>query len=285
MLNHNQGENWDEIIRPNKNLFELNLSSLWKYRDLLLMFVKRDFVTFYKQTILGPIWFFIQPIFTTIIYVVIFGNLAQISTDGLPPILFYLAGITCWNYFSESFNSTATTFVANQNIFGKVYFPRLILPLSIVISNLLKFGIQFALFSIILIYYLITTNIVAPSPTILLTPLMLMMMAFFGLGSGLIITSLTTKYRDLTFLLKFGVQLLMYATPVIYPLSSVPETYKWLVLLNPMSVVIETFKYSYIGEGFFSWQYIISSCLIIAAVFFIGVVIFNRTERNFMDTV
>ncbi len=278
-------EHWDDIISSKHNLLSLNLQEVWRYRDLLLMFVKRDFVTFYKQTILGPIWFFVQPIFTTIIYTFVFGNLAQISTDEAPPILFYLAGITCWNYFADSFNKTSTTFVSNQAIFGKVYFPRLIIPLSIVTSNLMKFGIQFGLFLGVWMYYLLTNSTIHPNIGILIVPVLILMMACLSLGTGLIITSLTTKYRDMTFLLQFAIQLLMYGTPVIYPLSTVPSEYKWLVLINPMTSIIETFKHAFIGKGTFELNQLGISFLLITIILFLGIIIFNRTEKNFMDTV
>ncbi len=278
-------EKWDDVISPRHNLLGLNLKEVWKYRDLLMMFVKRDFVTFYKQTILGPIWFFIQPIFTTIIYTFVFGNFAEISTDKVPPVLFYLAGITCWNYFADSFNKTATTFVTNQAVFGKVYFPRLIVPLSIITSNLMKFGIQFALFIAVWGYFLVASHGIQPNIILTLLPILILMMAGLSLGTGLLITSMTTKYRDLTFLLQFGIQLLMYGTPVIYPLSTVPEKYKWLILINPMTSIIETFKYGFLGSGSFNWTYLALSCLIIVITLFIGIIIFNRTEKNFMDTV
>ncbi len=281
----NKQEAWDDIISPHHNLLSLKLSEVWKYRDLLRMFVKRDFVTFYKQTILGPIWFFIQPIFTTIIYIFVFGNFAGISTDEVPPVLFYMAGITCWNYFADSLNKTATTFTTNQQIFGKVYFPRLVVPLSIITSNLMKFGIQLVLFLAFFGYFLVTDAPIQPNATILLLPYLILMMALLGLGLGLIITSMTTKYRDLTFLLQFGVQLLMYGTPVIYPLSTVPEKYKWLVQINPMTTVIETFKFAFLGKGYFSWGYLGVSSLGILAILMVGILTFNKTEKNFMDTV
>lgn len=285
MVKDSTQEIWDDVISPQHNLLSLNLKEVWRYRDLLLMFVKRDFVTFYKQTILGPIWFFVQPIFTTIIFTFVFGNLAQISTDDVPPVLFYLAGITCWNYFADSFNKTSTTFVTNQAIFGKVYFPRLIVPLSIVTSNLMKFGIQLSLFLGVWGYFLLTTDAIQPNIGIVIVPFLVLMMAGLSLGTGLIITSLTTKYRDMTFLLQFGIQLLMYGTPVIYPLSTVPDEYKWLVLINPMTSIIETFKYAFIGKGTFELSQLGVSLVLITLVLLIGIIIFNRTEKNFMDTV
>ena len=278
-------KDWDIIITPKRSLFQLNLDEVWRYRDLLLLFVKRDFIAYYKQTILGPLWFFIQPLMTTVIYTVVFGRLAGISTDSIPPVLFYLAGITCWNYFSESLNKTSTTFKDNQNIFGKVYFARLVVPLSIILSNLIKFGIQFLLFLGFLVYFTWTNSAVSPNSYALLFPLLVLMLAGLGLGFGLIITSATTKYRDLVFLLQFGIQLFMYATPVIYPLSAVPEQYQWLSVLNPLTAIIETFKYGFLGQGTFSWIYLAYSFGFMVILLVLGIAIFNRTEKNFMDTV
>jgi len=276
---------WDQVIRPQRSWFDLNLKEVWAYRDLLIMFVKRDFVSTYKQTILGPIWFFIQPLLTTITYIVIFGNIAKISTDGIPMTLFYMAGITLWSYFSECLNKTATVFKDNANIFGKVYFPRLVMPLSIVASNLVRFGIQLLLFLIFWVYYLSQGNAVHPNPYILLTPYLVFLIALLALGAGMIITAMTTKYRDLVFLLTFGVQLLMYATPVIYPISALPQKYAWLIRANPMSALLETFRYGFTGSGEFSWMALGYSSLFTFALLAIGTVIFNRVEKSFMDTV
>jgi lipopolysaccharide transport system permease protein len=279
-------ESWDEIIGPKKSLFSLDLQEVWKYKDLLYMFVKRNFVTFYKQTILGPIWFFIQPIFTTLIYTVIFGKLAGISTDGLPKILFYLSGMICWNYFSECFNKTSTVFSDNQSIFGKVYFPRLITPLSIVFSGLMKLGIQFLLFLSILLYYILFLDLqVEFNAYLMLFPILIVLVAGISLGFGMIITSLTSKYKDLVFLLQFGIQLLMYATPVIYPLSSMPEKYRWILVLNPMTTIIETFRLGFLGEGTFSIGYFIYTVLFTFFILGLGTLIFNKTEKVFMDTI
>lgn len=280
-----EDEDWDIIITPRNSLFDLRLDEVWRYRDLLLLFVRRDFVALYKQTILGPIWYFIQPLFTTLIFTVVFGNLAGISTDGIPPILFYLAGITNWNYFAECLNKTSTTFKDNQNIFGKVYFPRLVVPLSITLSNLIKYGIQFGLFLGFYAYFMLQGSIIEPNSAMLLFPLLVLMLAGLGLGFGLVVTSLTTKYRDLVFLIQFGVQLFMYATPVIYPLSEVPETYRWLSVLNPMTSIIETFKYGFLGQGIFEWSYLLYSLGFTVGILLLGTAIFNKTEKNFMDTV
>ncbi len=278
-------ENWTTVIEPKKSILSLNLGEVWQYRDLLLMFVKRDFVTFYKQTILGPIWFFAQPLLTTLTYMLIFGNIAKISTDGLPQILFYLSGVTAWNYFSDCFTKTSTVFKDNQNIFGKVYFPRLIAPLSIVLSGLIKFGIQFLLFVFVLGYFLWNDSQVSPNLMILFSPVLILMMAALALGAGMIITSMTTKYRDLVFLLQFGIQLLMYATPVIYPISTIPEQYKFWILMNPMTGILETFRYAFLGTGNFSWGIIGYDAIIIFVFLLIGTLIFNKTEKSFMDTV
>jgi lipopolysaccharide transport system permease protein len=278
---------WDLVIKPRSSIFKLNLKEVWHYRYLLVMFVKRDIVSVYKQTILGPIWFFIQPILTTIVYVVIFGNIAKISTDGLPQILFYLAGITIWNYFSEILTTTSNTFVMNANIFGKVYFPRLVLPLSKVISGLIKFGIQFLLFVLVLSYFLVKGSTVHPDflGIIVFTPIVLIIMAGLGLGLGLILSSLTTKYRDLTFLIAFGVQLGMYATPVIYPLSALHSKYRLLIELNPTSSLVEAFRRVYLGAGDLNWKGLSYSLGFSSVILVMGIIIFNQVEKNFMDTV
>lgn len=283
--NINESEHWDIEITPQKHLLQLNLKEVWRYKDLLALFVRRDIVAQYKQTILGPLWYFIQPLFTTIIFTVIFGRLAGISTDGIPPMLFYLAGITNWNYFADSLNKTATTFKDNQNIFGKVYFPRLVVPLSIVTSNLLKYFIQLVLFFGFYVYFILNGTAAQINAYALLFPLLVVILAGLGLGFGLLVTSMTTKYRDLVFLLQFGVQLFMYATPVIYPLSVVPEQYQWLAVLNPMTSVIETFKYGFLGQGTFSWAFLAYSFGFMLLLLLLGTVVFNRTEKNFMDTV
>lgn len=279
------GPKWTEVIRPKSNLFSLNLLELWYYRDLLIMFVHRDVVAVYKQTILGPIWFFVQPIFTTVVFVVVFGNIAAISTDGLPMPLFYMSGIILWNYFSECFNKAATTFRDNAGIFGKVYFPRLIMPLSVTISSMLKLMIQFVLLICFCIWYRWGGASFSSNVTILLLPVLIIQMALLGLGSGLIITSLTTKYRDLTFLITFGVQLLMYATPIIYPVSTVPEKYRFLIKYNPLTSIIETFRFGLLGKGNFGLDDFIYSITITITILFLGIVVFNRVEKKFMDTV
>jgi len=275
-------------ISSKRNIFQINFKELWEYKDLLLLFVKRDFISVYKQTILGPVWFFIQPIFTTLIFSVIFGRLAKIPTDGVPPFLFYLAGIACWNYFADCLSKTSNTFVANSNLFGKVYFPRLIMPLSIVLSNLLKFGVQFLLFIGTYIYFVSDGLEVKINQFALGLPILILLMGALGLGLGLIISSLTTKYRDLQFLLVFGVQLFMYATPVVYPLSLATEKLgdlSWIMYINPMTSIIETFKYGFLGSGSFDLQGFLISVSVIVVLLLSGVVIFNKVEKSFMDTV
>lgn len=276
---------WTEVIEPRSSLLDLRLGEVWRYRDLVMLFVRRDFVSTYKQTILGPIWFFIQPLLTTLTYVIIFGNVAKLSTDGMPQLLFYMAGITVWNYFAITLTSVSTVFTANAAIFGKVYFPRLTMPLSIVLSNLVRFGIQLGLFLLIWVYYLLTDGRVHPNWAIALTPVLVVLMGLLSLGLGMIFSALTTKYRDLAMLLIFGVQLLMYATPVIYPLSSVPLKYQWLVLANPMTPIVETFRYAFLGTGAFSWGALGYSTLVTAVVLLVGTVIFNKVEKSFTDTV
>lgn len=279
-------EQWDLIIKPQSSLFDIPWRDIWKYRDLLVMFVKRDVITVYKQTILGPIWFVIQPILTTAIYIVVFGNIAQISTDGMPKILFYLSGIVIWNYFAESFNQTAVTFKQNAAIFGKVYFPRLITPIAKVASALIKFFIQFAFLMVVYFYFILSGNeIIQPNMNVFLIPVFVIMMAGLGLGFGIVFTSWTTKYRDLTFLVTFGVQLLMYATPVIYPVSTIPERYKLFILANPMTSIVEGFKYALLGTGNFSWANLGYSFTFMVVLLFVGVIIFNKTEKSFIDTV
>ena len=283
-MNQNE-ENWDLVIKPHSKWYDLRLGEMLRYKDLLLLFVRRDFVSLYKQTILGPLWFFIQPIITSITFTVIFGNLAKISTDGLPQILFYMCGVTLWNYFSETLTKTSDTFTANANIFGKVYFPRMIVPLSVVVSNLIKLGVQFLLFIAIWIFFLVKEDTVHPNSTLLLVPFLIVLMGFLGLSMGILISSMTTKYRDLKFLVVFGVQLMMYASPIVYPLSIVPEKYRWLILANPVTSIIETFKYAFLGVGEFSWMHLAYSFAVTCFLFVIGLVVFHRVEKSFMDTV
>ncbi len=272
-------------ITAEHSLFDLKLKDTWEYRDLLWLLVRRDFVSAYKQTILGPLWFFIQPLFVTLIYTLVFGKIAGISTDHLPGPLFYMAGVTLWNYFSDCITKTSTVFRDNAGIFGKVYFPRLIMPLSIIISNLVRFAVQLLLFFGFMLYFSFSVTTIHPNIYLLLFPVLIVLIAAIGLGSGMIISSLTTKYRDLAFLVTFGMQLLMYATTVIYPLSSAPSTYKWLIAANPMTAIIETFRYGFLGHGSFSWGMLGYSTAFAIVVMTAGTVIFTRVERNFVDTV
>ena len=272
-------------ITPNNRLLNFNFKELVSYKDLISMYIKRDIVTFYKQTILGPLWFIIQPILTTVMFMFVFGNLAGISTDGIPGPLFYFAGIILWNYFASCLNATSNTFRANQGVFGKVYFPRMVVPISVTVSNLVKFFIQFGIFLIIYIVYAFKGAGVAPNWYAFLFPLLVVMSAGLALGFGIIFSSMTTKYRDLTFLLQFGVQLWMYATPVIYPLSTMPADKQWIFELNPMTSIVETFKYGAIGSGVFSWSWLAYSFGFMLLLLFVGIIIFNKVEKDFMDTV
>lgn len=282
-------ETWDIEITPERPVFDLKLQEVWQYKDLLLLIVKRDFIALYKQTILGPIWFVIQPLLMSLMFTVVFGNIAGIPTDGIPKMIFYLSGFTIWTYFAEVFKKTSTTFKDNQQIFGKVYFPRVIIPISITITNVFRFFIQFSLFIGFYLYYLLVEGVeMQANWYILLFPLLILMLAALSMGMGLIITSYTTKYRDLIFLLQFGIRMAMYATPVIIPLSvwlEKYESYSWIALINPVTSIIETFRYGFIGKGVMSWSYLAYSFVFSIVVFILGVVIFNRTEKNFMDTV
>ena len=276
---------YNTVIKPQNKLLEVDFKEIWQYRDLFSMFVKRDIITQYKQTILGPAWFFIQPALTTIMYMIVFGGIAGISTDGLPQPMFYLAGIVCWQYFSDCLNKTSSTFTTNQGIFGKVYFPRMIVPLSTVASNLVRMGIQFMLFVVVYIYYIVIGVHVAPNIYILLLPLVVVMLAGLSLGFGIIISSMTTKYRDLTILFTFVVQLWMYATPIIYPLSTMSPKRQWIMALNPVTSLVETFKYGTMGIGTFSWGQLGYSFGFMIVLLAIGIVVFNKVQRSFMDTV
>ncbi len=276
---------WTEEIQSENSLFAINFKEIWHYRDLLLLLVKRDFITFYKQTILGPIWFIVQPLLTVLVYIILFGQIAKIDINGLPQIAFYLAGITIWNYFSESLTKTSTVFKDNSSIFGKIYFPRLIMPLSIVLSALMKFAVQFSLFILVVLYFSIVEKSIQPNIWILATPLLILLMAIFALGIGMIFSALTTKYKDLSFLLAFGTQLFMYATPVVYPVSAMPDKLKWIVTSNPLSSIFECFRFGYLGSGTFQIGDLVISATIIILLFVIGVITFNRVEKSFMDTV
>ncbi|MCH5310827.1 MAG: ABC transporter permease [Prevotella sp.] len=278
-------ENWPIVIRPKRKWLDVDLKGLWRYRDLYVMYIKRDFITLYKQTILGPLWFLIQPLFTTIVYMFIFGNLAGISTDGVPQPLFYMSGIMLWGYFSESFTLCSNVFVSNAGLFGKVYFPRLIVPLSGITSNLFKMGIQLAMFIAMYVYFAIKGANLAINWSLYLFPLLVLMIAFHALSWGLIISSLTYKYRDLVQLVGFGLQLFMYATPVVYPLSVMSEKYKVFIELNPLTPIFETFRYGCTGCGSFNMGGLFYSAIFMIITLFFSVIVFNRVERNFMDTV
>ena len=279
-------KNWTLIIRPHEKLWKLNLKEVWAYRDLVELFVKRNIVVQYKQTILGPLWYLIQPILTVIMNMVVFGGIAHMSTDGVPQALFYMAGNVCWFYFSDCLNQTSSTFVTNQAMFGKVYFPRMVVPISTVISNLLRFVIQVLLFVFLYLYFWMSGANVAPNWTMLLMPLLIVMLAGLGLGFGILVSSLTTKYRDLTILFTFIVQLWMYATPIVYPISMVTnETLHTIIMLNPMTAVVEAFKYATLGQGYFSWGALGYSFAFMCVLLLWGTVVFNKVQRSFMDTV
>lgn len=275
---------WDTVIESKHSLFAINFKELWHYRDLLVLFVRRDFITVYKQTLLGPLWFFIQPLLTTITFTIIFGNVAQLSTDGAPKVVFYMAGITLWNYFSTCLTTVSGVFNANAGIFGKVYFPRLIMPLTIIISNLMKFAVQFLLF-IVFVGYFTFQNQIQPNSWMVLTPVIIVLMAVIAMGVGLILSSMTTKYKDLNQLIGFGVQLFMYATPVIYPSSSVPNDYQWVVALNPLVGLFDYMRFAYLGVGAFSMAALLYPTLFSIGILAVGVLVFNKTQKTFMDTV
>ena len=284
-MSNNPKQVWTEEIKSKDSLLSINFKEVWLHRDLLYMLVKKDFITFYKQTILGPIWFFIQPILTVAMFVILFGQIAKLSTDGLPQIAFYLSGTVIWGYFSEALTKTSTVFKDNAAVFGKVYFPRLIMPIAIVCSGLMKFAIQFSLFILVVLYFTFVEGNIQPNIWILATPILILLMASFALGLGMIFSSLTTKYKDLTFLLTFGIQLAMYATPVVYPISAIPDTYKWIVHLNPLTGIFECFRYGYLGAGDFNLNSLLISTLLISVILALGIIIFNKVEKSFMDTV
>ena len=277
---------WTMIIRPQEKLWKINLKEVWAYRDLITLFVKRNIVVQYKQTILGPLWYLIQPVLTVIMNMVVFGGIAHMSTDGIPQALFYMAGNVCWFYFSDCLNQTSSTFVANQGMFGKVYFPRMVVPISTVMSNLLRFGIQLLLFVAFWIYFFVSGSDIHLTWAILLVPVLIVMLAGLGLGFGILISSMTTKYRDLTILFTFVVQLWMYATPIVYPMSMVTnETLHTIIMLNPMTSIIEAFKYATLGQGYFSWGALGYSFAFMSILMLWGIIIFNKVQRSFMDTV
>lgn len=299
-------ENYTMIITPHHKLWSVDFKEIWRYRDLITLFVKRNVIVQYKQTILGPLWYIIQPVLTVIMNMVVFGGIAKMSTDGIPQPLFYMAGNVCWFYFSDCLNQTSSTFTANQGMFGKVYFPRLVVPISTVLSNLLRFGIQFALFMAMYLYFLCAGADIMPSAIVnfpvsvpvivsviinvvlvfVIVIVMVAMLAGLGLGFGILISSMTTKYRDLTILFTFIVQLWMYATPIVYPISMVTnETLKSIILLNPMTSIIEAFKFITLGQGYFSWDALGYSFAFMSLLLLFGVVVFNKVQRSFMDTV
>ena len=281
-----QDEDWDMIIESQRSLLDLRLGELWRYKDLVMLFVRRDFVSIYKQTILGPLWYLIQPLLTTITFTIIFGSIASLPTDGLPQFLFYMSGTVVWSYFAACLTKTSETFVQNANLFGKVYFPRLAAPVSILISNLITFAIQFVMFILFMLFFVLQGSNIHPNLLwIALSPFFVIIMAGLGLGFGIIISSLTTKYRDLRFLVTFGVQLLMYATPVIYPVSSIPARFQWIVLANPMTPIIEAFRFAFLGAGTVNINSMLYSFGFMLVVVIAGSIIFNRVEQTFMDTV
>jgi lipopolysaccharide transport system permease protein len=278
-------ENWTTVICPQRGWLDLRLGELWQARELVMLFVWRDFVSAYKQTILGPLWYLIQPLLTTITFTVIFGRIANLPTDGLPQFLFYMAGTVIWGYFAACLTKTSNTFIANAGLFGKVYFPRLTVPLSILISNLVTFAIQLGLFLILLAYFALAGAAIRPNLWVLATPLLVLVMAGLGLGFGIIVSALTTRYRDLQYLVTFGVQLSMYATPVVYPLSTVSGKLRWLILANPMTPIVEGFRYAFLGAGTVDGGHLLYSATFMLVVLLIGILIFNQVERTFMDTV
>lgn len=278
-------QEWDLTIRPESGWFDLRLPEIWKYRDLIALFVRRDFVVFYKQTILGPLWYLLQPLLTTVMMTIVFSKLAGISTEGVPPFLFYLSGTIAWSYFAQSLSQTSNTFISNAGVFGKVYFPRMVVPIATVIIGFAQFGIQLLLFLSVYTFYLITGSGLEPNLWILALPIALLQMALLGLGTGMLVSSLTTKYRDLVFLMTFGVQLWMYATPVVYPSSIIPEQYLGLYMLNPMASIVELFRYAFLGQGTVSVEYMAYSWISTLIVLILGILIFQKVERSFMDTV
>lgn len=276
---------WTTIIQPKTKMLEFNIKELISYKDLIVLFVKRDFKTMYKQTILGPLWIIINPLLTTVMFTIVFGGIANMPTNGVPDFLFYMAGNTVWTYFSSCINKTANTFVNNAAVFGKVYFPRLVTPIATVVSGLIDFSVQFCMFISFVAYYTIATNSVQPNIYVILTPLLLLQVAMLSLGFGIIISSLTTKYRDLVVLVSFGVQLWMYITPVVYPISQISKKWKSLFLLNPMAPIIETFRYAFLGSGSIPWIFLGFSVITTIVVLLIGILLFNKVEKTFMDTI
>lgn len=285
MYEKTNGEQWTSVIKPKSGWFDINIRELWQYKDLIMLFVRRDFVAVYKQTILGPLWFVFQPLFSTIVFTIIFGKVAKIPTDGIPPLLFYMSGIITWNYFASCLAKTSDTFIGNAGIFGKVYFPRLTVPISVVITNLIGFGIQFVLFLVFLGFFYYQGMKVPLSAWVLFIPVLIIQMAALGLGTGILVSSMTTKYRDLTYLVGFGVSLWMYATPIVYPLSQIPEKWHWIYVINPMASVVEMFRYAFLGAGGMKlWQHGVGMGITVV-ILIVGIILFSRVEKTFMDTV
>ena len=280
-------QKWTRIIRPHSGWFDIPIRRLWDFRDLIFLFVKRDFTAVYKQTILGPAWHFLQPLLTSFIFTFAFSYIAKIPIEnGIPPVLFYLSGIVPWSYFAECTNRTSGTFMANAGMFGKVYFPRMVAPISVVISNMLRFFTQFVLFIAFLVFFLVNNNgSVHPNSYMLIVPVLILIMAVLGMGIGMIVASLTTRYRDLSNLVGFGVQLLMYLSPVIFPISIWPEKLRWIIYANPMTAIIEAFRFGFLGAGSFDLIHLLYSALFSFLIFIFGVIIFNRVEKNFIDTI
>lgn len=281
-------DEWDIVIKPKEKGIHLHLKEVWRYKDLLYLYVKRDFISAYKQTILGPLWFFIQPIFSTLIYTLVFGGIAQISTDGLPPMLFYMSGVLCWNYFTDCLSRSSSTFMGNANVFSKVYFPRLVVPIAGLVSAILKMFIQLLLFFSIYLYFLFNDSPIGINSAVLLFPILIIMMAGIGFGIGIIISSVTIKYRDLNILFSFAIGLMMYITPIIYPLSAIPAKYgafKWIIQLNPLSSIVEAFRFGMLGTGELSWGGLLYSGIFTIIIVLIGIVTFNKVERRFIDIV
>lgn len=273
------------VVSAKRGLFNLNLKELWKYRDLVILFVKRDLKNVYKQTVLGPLWIVINPFLSTFVFTVIFGIIANISTDGIPQFLFYMSGNILWSFFSSCFNRASSTFLSNARIFGKVYFPRFVMPLSGIIYNSITFLVQFVMFAILVAVYALTGANVHPNLIVLALPILLIHIAFLGTGTGLIISSLTTKYRDLNVLVSFGLTLWMYLTPVVYPVSQIPESFRFIMLLNPVAPIVETFRYAFLGSGSFEWFFLLISAAVTAVLLILGMIVFNQVEKNFIDTV
>lgn len=276
---------YETIIRPQRGSFDWRLRQLWRYRDLVGLFVWRDFVAVHKQTILGPAWHILQPLCMTLIFTLVFSRVARLSTDGVPPFLFYMAGTVAWSYFATCLDNTAKTFVANAHLLGKVYFHRLVIPLSVVLSSLITFGIQLGIFLVLLAGHALTGGTVRPTEWVLMTPILVFMLAGFGLGGGIVVCALTTRYRDLRHVLTFGIQLLMYLTPVIYPLSSVPDRYRWIAQLNPLAPILEGMRKAFLGAGSVTGMQLAASFAVMVLLLMVGLVLFTRAERTFMDTV